>query len=213
MGYVFIEGEDIGDVRVYSLSTCAWCDKLKELLRGLGVRYSYIDLDTADEQEREEVLQFLDSIYEKWGFPALLFKDTFLVCGYNEKSILQTLGLEKGQSRPERHQPSSDEAAFDEKVEKTFETIRRFNEKKGYYLNPDTPFAKRLVRGLLENQEKIRVLGLSLQAGLGHQGRGQGYHLPLCVPGAGRARVRRLLLRPLCLRGSGPRSKETRSRT
>jgi len=154
MGYVFIEGEDIGDVRVYSLSTCAWCDKLKELLRGLGVRYSYIDLDTADEQEREEVLQFLDSIYEKWGFPALLFKDTFLVCGYNEKSILQTLGLEKGQSRPERHQPSSDEAAFDEKVEKTFETIRRFNEKKGYYLNPDTPFAKRLVRGLLENQEK-----------------------------------------------------------
>lgn len=71
----------------------------------------------------------------------------------NEATILQTLGLEREQAGAEKPQPSA-ETALDEKVERTFENIRRFNEKRGYYLNPDTLFAKRLVRGLLINQEK-----------------------------------------------------------
>ncbi len=152
MKYITVDGNDIGDVRVYTLSTCAWCHKLKAFLKKHGVQYRYIDLDTASEQGREEVIRYLDSLYDRWGFPTLLFEGKVLVCGYNEKNIIETLGLGEHQAT-ESTEPLL-EVHFSQEVEKTFEHIRRVNERKGYYLNPDEVFAKKLVTSLLENQAR-----------------------------------------------------------
>lgn len=154
MGYVFVEGRDFGDVRVFSLSTCAWCKKLKDFLERRNVKYRYIDLDTAEEEEREEIVEFLDSIYEKWGFPSLLFDDRVLLCGYKESDILETLGLDKEEAAPAQEEPEKQQPPWGEDVERTYANLKRVNEKKGYYLNPDTHFAKKLIRGLLDNQHK-----------------------------------------------------------
>lgn len=153
MGYVFVDGRDFGDVRVFSLSTCAWCNKLKAFLERRNVRYRYIDLDTAEEEEREEIVEFLDSVYEKWGFPSLLFDDRVLLCGYKESDILETLGLDR-EAAPAQKEPENQEIQWEEEVEQIYGNFKRINEKKGYYLNPDTAFAKKLVRGLLDNQRK-----------------------------------------------------------
>ncbi len=32
MRFSIVEGEDRGDVRLYTLSSCAWCGKVKDLL-------------------------------------------------------------------------------------------------------------------------------------------------------------------------------------
>ncbi len=153
MGYVLVDGKDFGDVRVFSLSTCAWCNKLKRFLERRNVKYRYIDLDTADEEERQEIVEFLDSIYEKWGFPSLLFDERVLLCGYKESDLLETLGLDR-EALPVREEPEKKDAPWEEEVERIYANLKRVNEKKGYYLNPDTHFAKKLIRGLLDNQRK-----------------------------------------------------------
>jgi len=43
MKFTFVEGEDRGDVRLYTLSSCAWCGKAKDLLDQLGVKYRFVD--------------------------------------------------------------------------------------------------------------------------------------------------------------------------
>jgi ferredoxin-thioredoxin reductase catalytic subunit/glutaredoxin len=150
MGFRTVEGKDLGNVQLFTMSTCAWCDKMKELLSDNHVKYSYIDLDLVEDQEQDAVVKHLDSIYEKWGFPSLLFDERVLICGYREQEILELLGLSvqaPGEGNVAK-QPTSEE------VEKAFERIKRYNEKRGYFLNPDTALAKRLVSGLLVNQQR-----------------------------------------------------------
>lgn len=150
MGFSLVRGRDLGDVRLFTLSTCAWCDVLKRFLSGQGVQYRYMDLDLVDDREQEETVQYLDSIYEKWGFPALLFDERVLVCGYKESEIREVLGL------PEQKEAEGEAAGepVQEEVEKIYRNVKKVNEKEGYYLNPDVAFAKRLVRSLLVNQRR-----------------------------------------------------------
>ena len=41
-----------------------------------------------------------------------------------------------------------------EKVEKLYDSLRTFNEKRGYFLNPDADFAKALVNSLVINEDR-----------------------------------------------------------
>jgi ferredoxin-thioredoxin reductase catalytic subunit/glutaredoxin len=146
-----VEGRDVGDVRLFTMSTCAWCDKMKELLSENGVKYHYIDLDLVNEEEREETTGFLDSIYPKWGFPCLLFDEKVLILGYREADIRETLGLPAAEPGK---QEKAEEAPIPEPIRKVMERLQKFSRKKGASLNPDTAITKKLVEGLLENQKR-----------------------------------------------------------
>lgn len=150
MPFSTVEGKDLGDVRLFTMSTCAWCDKMKELLSENGVKYHYIDLDLVDEEEREGTVEFLNSIYPKWGFPCLLFDEKVLILGYREGDIRETLGLPAASEKKEKSaaQPASEE------VQKIIDRLRRFSEKKGATLNPDTAITAKLIEGILENQRR-----------------------------------------------------------
>ena len=45
------EGEDQGDVRLYTLSSCVWCGKVKDLLGQLDVRYRFVDTPLLEEAD------------------------------------------------------------------------------------------------------------------------------------------------------------------
>ncbi len=150
MPFSTVEGRDLGDVRLFTTSTCAWCDKVKELLSENGVKYHYIDLDILDEEEREERVEFLDSIYPKWGFPCLLFNRKYLILGYREADIRKTLGLSPASEPKEM----GVEEPIREEIKKIMERLQRFSEKKGASLNPETAITAKLIDGLLENQER-----------------------------------------------------------
>jgi ferredoxin-thioredoxin reductase catalytic subunit/glutaredoxin len=150
MPFSTVEGKDLGDVRLFTTSTCAWCEKMKELLSENGVKYHYIDLDLLDEEEREARVEFLDSIHPKWGFPCLLYKKKILILGYREDDVRRILGLppagekkEKGAGKPVRKE-----------VREIMDRLQRFSEKKGASLNPDATVTTKLVEGLLENQKR-----------------------------------------------------------
>ncbi len=150
MPFSTVEGEDLGDVRLFTTSTCAWCEKVKELLSDCGVKYHYIDLDLLDEEEREERVEFLDSIYPKWGFPCLLFKKKYLILGYREAEIRKTLGLPPASEK----EKEGVGGPVREEIRQIMERLQRFSEKKGASLNQDTGITVKLIDGLLENQKR-----------------------------------------------------------
>ena len=150
MPFSTVEGKDLGDVRLFTTSTCAWCDKMKELLSENGVKYHYIDLDLLDEEEREGRVEFLDSIHPNWGFPCLLFDKRVLILGYREADIRRILGLPAASEKKEKKAPEP----VREEIMEIMERLQRFSKKKGASLNPETPITVKLIDGLLENQKR-----------------------------------------------------------
>jgi ferredoxin-thioredoxin reductase catalytic subunit/glutaredoxin len=150
MPFSTVEGKDLGDVRLFTASTCAWCDKMKELLSENGVKYHYIDLDLLDEEEREARVEFLDSIHPKWGFPCLLYKKKILILGYREDDIRRILGLPpaSGEKAEGIRKPVSEE------VKEIMERLQRFSDKKEACLNPDASITTKLINGILENRKR-----------------------------------------------------------
>ncbi len=150
MPFTTVEGEDRGEVRVFTMSTCAWCDKMKGLLNNHNVKYHYVDLDRLEEEERDDITAYLDSVYAEWGFPCMLFDSRILIVGYQEKEIREALGLPETGGEPV--EPPAEPAS--EKVGMIIERLQRFAEKKNASLNPDRNVTVKLVNGLLENQER-----------------------------------------------------------
>jgi glutaredoxin-like protein NrdH len=79
-------------VKIYTLSTCGWCKKTKELLKALDVEYEYIDVDmlTGDDiiQVSEEVKK-----YNKFRtYPTIIIdKGEHVILGFNDKEIKKKL--------------------------------------------------------------------------------------------------------------------------
>ena len=80
-------------VFLYTLSTCGWCKKTKELLKEKGVEYEYIDVDTLKAEERKAAVEDLQKRNAPLGFPIIIIDDTNLITGYQPEKILGALGV------------------------------------------------------------------------------------------------------------------------
>ena len=83
-----INGEDKGKVFLFTLSTCIWCKKTKELLSALGVAYSYVDVDLVQDDSREEVIGDLHKYNPSSSFPTIVIGDgEKVILGFEEDQI------------------------------------------------------------------------------------------------------------------------------
>ena len=80
-------------VFLYTLSTCGWCKKTKELLKEKGVEYEYIDVDTLKAEERKAAVEDLQKRNAPLGFPIIIIDDKDLITGYQPEKILGALGV------------------------------------------------------------------------------------------------------------------------
>jgi len=80
-------------VFLYTLSTCVWCKKTKELLRESGVAYEYLDVDACSSEEKRSALDSLKSRNAQLGFPIIIVDDKTLITGYKPDEIREALGL------------------------------------------------------------------------------------------------------------------------
>jgi glutaredoxin-like protein NrdH len=80
-------------VFLYTLSTCGWCKKTKELLKEKGVAYEYIDVDTLKAEERKAAIEDLHKRNAPIGFPVIIVDDKELISGYQPDKIMGALGL------------------------------------------------------------------------------------------------------------------------
>ena len=82
-----VSGEDRVKIVLFALSTCGWCKKTKRLLNELGVAYSYVDVDQAQEDEKTEVVEQLKKWNPRLSFPTLVIDDQTCIVGFKEKEI------------------------------------------------------------------------------------------------------------------------------
>ena len=94
MKYEIIKGKNKKHhVKIYTLSTCGWCKKTKELLQELDVEYEYIDVDTLT---GNDILQVSEEVkkYNKFRtYPTIVIdKGKHVILGFNDTEIKEYLG-------------------------------------------------------------------------------------------------------------------------
>jgi len=86
-----VEGSDCGALRLFTLSTCVWCQKTKALLQEMNVGYDYVEVDRLEGEERERALEELKRFNPSCSFPSLVVNDTQCIVGYDENKIKEAL--------------------------------------------------------------------------------------------------------------------------
>jgi glutaredoxin len=80
-------------VKVFSLSTCGTCRRVKELLEKKAVSYDSTDVDLLREEDKAEMIELIRHMNPRLSFPMTLIGDEVII-GFKEAEILKALGLE-----------------------------------------------------------------------------------------------------------------------
>ncbi len=78
-------------VRLYSLSTCAVCKKVKKFLEDNGISYQCIEVDTLDSGEQWVTSKELKKYNPAGSYPTVVVEE--VVIGFDELALKQTLGI------------------------------------------------------------------------------------------------------------------------
>ena len=81
-------------VKVYSLSTCPWCKKVKKFLDEKNVEYEVVDVDLVQGDEQKQALEEVEKLTGKRAFPVTVIKDE-VISGYKEDKIQEALKNEE----------------------------------------------------------------------------------------------------------------------
>jgi glutaredoxin len=78
-------------IRLYALSTCGWCRRVKELLNKQGVEYDYCDVDVLTGEDRRQAMAAVIKVNHLGSYPTIVIGDDVVV-GYDENRIIKLLG-------------------------------------------------------------------------------------------------------------------------
>ena len=81
-------------VKLYTLSTCPWCKRLKSFLDKEGIEYSFVDIDLLQGKERDRALREVDEISKDRSFPLSVVNGR-VIKGFNTDRILAALNDEE----------------------------------------------------------------------------------------------------------------------
>lgn len=76
---------------LYTLSTCGWCKKTKELLKENGMAYEYVDVDKITKDEQKEVIAELKKRDAPLAFPIIIVDDQQLISGFKKQAIEEAI--------------------------------------------------------------------------------------------------------------------------
>ena len=79
-------------VKLYTLSTCSHCQAAKRLLKELGIKYEFVDVDLLSPEKRRSVLKEVIALNPACSFPTIVIGEKVIV-GNREAEIRGALGL------------------------------------------------------------------------------------------------------------------------
>ncbi len=86
---------DEHDIKIFTISTCAWCKKTKKLLKDLDVEYRYVDIDQLEGEEKKEIIGTLSDYNPKKNVPTLIIDDgEEIITGFKEDKIKEVLDFD-----------------------------------------------------------------------------------------------------------------------
>jgi len=80
-------------VFIYTLSTCGWCKKTKELLKENEIAHEYLDLDQSNKEDQKAAVEELKAKNLPIAFPIIIINDDKVIQGFKKDEILEALGL------------------------------------------------------------------------------------------------------------------------
>ncbi len=88
-----VSGErDEHDVKLFAISTCGWCKKVKKLLKSLDVEHEYVDIDVVQGEESKEVKEELKEYNPSISCPTLVIDEgEKVIIGYKKDEIEEAL--------------------------------------------------------------------------------------------------------------------------
>jgi len=78
-------------VFLYTISTCGWCKKTKQLLKDKEIAYEYIDLDTCSKEEQKKAIEILKEKKIPVAFPVIVVNDDKVIQGFKKDDILEEI--------------------------------------------------------------------------------------------------------------------------
>jgi glutaredoxin-like protein NrdH len=82
-----VDGQAQEKIVLYTLSTCMWCRMTKALLQEIGVAYSYVDVDTLERREQEQVKAEIRRWNPSGSYPTIVIDDREAISGYDEAEL------------------------------------------------------------------------------------------------------------------------------
>jgi len=88
-----VSGEnDVHDVKIFTISTCGWCKKVKKLLKELDVKYRYVDIDNIEGDKSKEIRDELKEYNPNISTPTMVIdKGEEVIIGYQKDRIKEVL--------------------------------------------------------------------------------------------------------------------------
>jgi len=121
-------------IKLYSLSTCAYCQAIKKMLRDLDVPHEFVDGDLLASQEQEALLAELRLLNPSCSFPTITI-DGHIITGFKVQEIKEAIGVRT-------------------KADDLYDMLKDVQEQKGYFFNRDRERTFDLIRGLLTNKDR-----------------------------------------------------------
>ena len=90
-----VSGKEIGEIKVYALSTCIWCRKCKTFFDNNEVAYSYCYIDLLPQEEQDEIEEMLSEHTTIISYPVVFAEGHDVVVGYNEKKLKKIIGTKE----------------------------------------------------------------------------------------------------------------------
>lgn len=94
METMIVEGSNSKNkVLLYTLSTCGWCNKTKEMLNENNIQYEYIDLDKCSKEDQKTAVNQLKERKLPVAFPIMIINDEKVIQGFKKDDIVEALDL------------------------------------------------------------------------------------------------------------------------
>lgn len=136
-------------IRLYSLSTCAYCQAIKKMFIDLDVAYESVEADLLEGAEREAVLAELQTFNPQCSFPTVVVNDQ-VIAGYKVQEIKEAIGIRTD-------------------VDALYEMLKKLQEPKGYFFNRDRERTFALLRGLLINKDRYGYMSCPCRLATGQR--------------------------------------------
>lgn len=148
------------NIKLYSLTTCAYCRALKKMLQDLEVAHAFVEADLLTDREREALLSELRALNPLCTFPTIVI-DGLVITGFKAQEIKEAIGVRT-------------------EVDDLHDRLRKVQEARGYFFNRDRERTFDLLQGLLTNRERYGYMACPCRLASGNRQQDQDIICP-CV--------------------------------
>jgi len=92
MEFIKVEGKNLGDIKIFALSTCGWCKKVKAFFNDHRIAYAYIDVDLASPEETLDIVREQKKYNSSGSFPTIVIDGERVIIGFDQPKLAELVG-------------------------------------------------------------------------------------------------------------------------